>query len=324
MTSAGTQPELHASMFGPAHRIDPRRYARCVEVSKRVSWDIDRDVIRGRQFDFSRKFLPDGITKVHELEFLGQCDRLLLSQIQGRTYANMLGLVERFITAKMLDQSRDHWLGDQTALEAMVRFSDEELKHQALFRRLDHLCAMGMPAGYAFVTEADAVARFVLGKSNWAVLALTCHFELSTQAHYLQCVAPDAELSDLYKDVLLFHWKEESQHAVVDELEWLRTDAKLTPSTRNIAIDDLITLIRAIDSVLQVQSRLDAVYFDTHCSRRLNSQEQIRLDAALLAAYRWQYISSGLEHPRFSDLLSTLVSEPQTTRIVTALGSMLT
>ena len=27
------------------------RYAKCVEVSKRVRFDIDRDVIRGRAFD---------------------------------------------------------------------------------------------------------------------------------------------------------------------------------------------------------------------------------------------------------------------------------
>ena len=43
-------------------------YAKCVEVSKRVRWDIDRDVIRGRSFDFSRKFLPDGLSKVDSLE----------------------------------------------------------------------------------------------------------------------------------------------------------------------------------------------------------------------------------------------------------------
>ena len=30
--------------------------------------------------------------------------------------------------------SEDHWFGNQVALEALVRFSDEELKHQALFR----------------------------------------------------------------------------------------------------------------------------------------------------------------------------------------------
>ena len=30
------------------------------------------------------------------------------------------------------------------------------------------------------------------------------------------------------KDVLLFHWKEEAQHAVIDELEWRRENAGLT------------------------------------------------------------------------------------------------
>ena len=36
--------------------------------------------------------------------------------------------------AKVLELSEDHWFGNQVALEALVRFSDEELKHQALFR----------------------------------------------------------------------------------------------------------------------------------------------------------------------------------------------
>ena len=31
------------------------RYARCIEVSKRIRWDIDRDVIRGRSFDFGEE-----------------------------------------------------------------------------------------------------------------------------------------------------------------------------------------------------------------------------------------------------------------------------
>src|SRR5262249_13874784 len=109
------------------------RYAKCIEVSKRIRWDIDRDVIRGRKFDFSRKFLPDGLSLAADLDFLGANERRLMSQIQGRTYANMFGLVERYIGAKILELSRDHWLGDQIALEALVRFTDEELKHQELF-----------------------------------------------------------------------------------------------------------------------------------------------------------------------------------------------
>ena len=97
--------------------IDTARYAKCVEVSKRVRWDIDRDVIRGRKFDFSKKFLPDGLSRIGGLEFLSADERRLLSQIQGRTYANMFGLVERFIGPKILEVSREHWLGDQTAFE---------------------------------------------------------------------------------------------------------------------------------------------------------------------------------------------------------------
>ena len=37
---------------------DRARYARCIKASKRVRWDIDADVFRGRTFDFRRKFLP--------------------------------------------------------------------------------------------------------------------------------------------------------------------------------------------------------------------------------------------------------------------------
>ncbi len=52
------------------HRTDSARYAKCVEVSKRIRWDTDRDVIRGRAFDFAKPFLPDGLSKASQLTFL--------------------------------------------------------------------------------------------------------------------------------------------------------------------------------------------------------------------------------------------------------------
>src|SRR5207249_7649759 len=81
------------------------RYAKCVEVSKRIRWDIDRDVIRGRKFDFSKNFLPKGLSKIEQLPFLSAQERRMLSQVQGRTYANIFGLVERYIGAKILEIS---------------------------------------------------------------------------------------------------------------------------------------------------------------------------------------------------------------------------
>ena len=140
------------------------RYAKCIEFSKRIRWEIDRDVIRGRSFDFGKKFLPDGLTKIAGLDFLGRDEKRLVSQIQGRTYANMFGLVERFIGPKIVEISREHWLGDQTAFEALVRFTDEELKHQQLFRRVERMTADGMAAGYTFMPKPNDVASAVLGK----------------------------------------------------------------------------------------------------------------------------------------------------------------
>src|SRR5215813_7579953 len=195
---------------------ETERYARCVAASKRVRWSIDEDVIRHRTFDTAQKFLPDGLSKANEFTFLSEDEQRYLSQVQGRTYANIFGLVERFINAKVLELSHEHWFGDQTALEALVRFSDEELKHQELFRRIDRMIGDVLPAGYRFDVDANAVAHAVLGKSTWAVLALTLDIELFTQVHYTQSIAPDAGLSELFKDVFLFHWKEESQHALLD------------------------------------------------------------------------------------------------------------
>ena len=46
------------------------RYAQIVRLSKKAEWQIDRDLIQGRNFDFSRKFLPDGLSRIHRLAFL--------------------------------------------------------------------------------------------------------------------------------------------------------------------------------------------------------------------------------------------------------------
>ena len=302
------------------HVVNSSRYAKCIEVSKRVRWDIDDDVIRGRQFDFGKKFLPDGLSKVEELTFLTPQQKKFLSQIQGRTYANTFGLVERFIGAKILEVSHDHWLGDQVALEALVRFTDEELKHQELFRRLEKMTAVGMPAGYDYKPQPNDVAGAVLQASTWAVLGLTCHIELFTQAHYRQSIEPDNELSPLWKDVFLFHWKEESQHAIMDEMEWLREDAKLTPEARDKAVDDLIGLVAAVDGILQAQAKSDTDYFLLNAGGAFTSEHAQQIHDTVLKAYRWQYIVSGVQEPRFLEVLGSLITAEQGARINNALA----
>jgi hypothetical protein len=300
---------------------DSTKYARCIEASKAVRWDIDNDVIKGRRFDVAKKYLPDGLSLVQELA-LSEAEMRFASQIQGRTYANVFGLVERFITAKLIEVSRDHSLDDQKALEALVRFSDEEIKHQTLFRRIEAMMGETMPAGYRFDIDPDAVARAVLAKCTWAVLVLTLHIELFVQLHYRQSIEPDKGLSDLFKDVFLFHWKDEAQHAVLDELELKRHDATLSPEERDRAVGEFIELVVAIDSILQVQAKADAAYFSINCGRTLQGAEAEHVGRHFLKAYRWQYIFSGAGHPRFQGIVKGLIGEDQMKRIEAALGTL--
>lgn len=299
------------------------RYARCIEVSKRVRWDIDNDVIRNRSFDYGRPFLPDGLSRVSRLSFLAAADRRLLSQVQGRTYAYIFGLVERFINAKVLEISREHWLGDQTKLEALVRFSDEELKHQALFRRLEDMMATDMPAGYQLTADADAVANAVLSKSSWAVLGLTCHIELFTQVHYKESIDSEADICPLWKDVFLFHWKEESQHAVLDELEWTKCDSTLTDIERDQAVSDLIELVGAVDGILQAQAAADANYFLAIMEGACDTTQEQAVRDAILDAYRYQYIVSGVGVARFQEQLFGKLDDAQKQRVLDALAPLL-
>jgi hypothetical protein len=166
------------------------------------------------------------------------------------------------------------------------------------------------------------VARAVLARRTWAVLVLTLHIELFVQLHYQQSIAPDGELSALFKDVFLYHWKDEAQHAVLDELELKRHDATLAPDQRDKAVDDFIALVVAVDGILRRQATADAAYFATACGRTVPDDEAEAIERHFLKAYRWQYIFSGAGHPRFQRTLGTMITDRQMERIKAALATL--
>lgn len=184
------------------------------------------------------------------------------------------------------------------------------------------MMASGMPQGYQFLPDPDQVAAAVLKNSTWAVLGLILEIELFTQEHYTQSIKTDENLSELYKDIFLFHWKEEATHAVMDELEWPREDKKLTPEERNRAVDELIRLVADVDGILQVQSKADVEYFRKTSGASFVAEEIEVLRSGVLQAYRWQYIFSGAEHPRYKRAIGSLITESQGRRINEALAPL--
>lgn len=299
-----------------------RSYQRAINASKKARWTI-ADVLRERSLIGDYKFLPDGLSLVAALDFLSDGERRFMSRVQGRTYTNIFGLVERYINVKVLELAQSHAFDDQIAVEALVRFSEEELKHQELFRQVEKLCADVMPPGYRFTATPNEVAQAVLSKSQWAVLGLTCHIELFTLAHYKHSIESDAALAPLWKDVFLHHFKEESQHALLDELEWLLEDARVSAEQRERAVDDLIALVGAVDGILQLQAAADAEYFVAAIGRPLSAAEIDAVGTLFLKAYRYQYIGSGLQMTRFAEVLFSLVTPAARERIQSALAPLL-
>jgi hypothetical protein len=142
-------------------------------------------------------------------------------------------------------------------------------------------------------------------------------------AHYREAIEPDPQLSALWKDVFTFHAREESQHALIDELEWKREDAKLSAGERDAAVDDLIALVGAVDGILQMQAQADSTYFLSACGRSFGAAEAMAIGRTMLGAYRWQYIVSGVQEPRFQQILGAMVSEAQMQRIGAALAPII-
>ena len=94
----------------------------------------------------------------------------------------------------------------------------------------------------------------------------------------------------------------------MDELEWQRIDRAITDEERDQGVSDLIDLVAAIDGMLQAQSAADAEYFLGNAEESYSSDDATKIGETVLRAYRWQYIVSGVQHPRFSKLLSAKIT----------------
>ena len=178
-----------------------------------------------------------------------------------------------------------------------------------------------MPAGYRFLPQPNDVAQAVLAESTWAVLGADLrHRAVHAGALPREHRARQSRPSTLWKDVFLFHWKEESQHAILDELEWLRENAKLDAAQRDAAVDDLIALVGAVDGICCMQAAADAEYFCRWPAAPSTARRREAIGDTLLAAYRWQYIVSGVQDPRFLEIIGSMIDARQGERINAALA----
>jgi hypothetical protein len=119
-----------------------------------------------------------------------------------------------------------------------------------------------------------------------------------------------------------FHWKEESQHAILDELEWRHLDAGFSVEAQDAAADEPIALVGAVDAIARGQALADSDYFARACGRDLSPPELCIAQHTVLDAYLFQYILSGAGHPQFASTLASMTTDAQLERIHAALASI--
>lgn len=290
-------------------------YATCVKNSERASWRVDDVMPVDTRLDFSRPFLPESLVPNASLEFLSEADKLKLNQISGNAYLNLFAFVEEYILVTVVQHAQAEMFGDRDAIRALVRFADEEVKHQRLFERYRAAFDRDFPSPAEVLETAAEVAQVILSKSPIAVMMITLHIEQMTQHHYTECVKDNRDMDRLFASILKHHWLEESQHAKIDALELAKLVAVATPAAISKAFDDYLDILAAFDGLLAQQAEMDvrslgrATGRGTATETGFSAEETERIQRSQLQGYRRTFVWYGMTNPMFVAALREMSPE---------------
>jgi hypothetical protein len=283
-------------------------YEACLDGSVRQAWTVD-ECFGGRDFDFAKRFLPERMAGVSEISCLDVDEQRMLNQIRGNTYCHLFAFVEEYIVPMVMDNARSDVYGDESRLRSLLSFAEEETKHQEMMDRACRQFAEGFGVECGLVPGREAVAEAVLATSPLTALLLTSMVEWFTQLHYTEHVRDSADLDALFRDLLRFHWIDESRHARLDSLLIDEVARTVPADEREQAVDELLELGGAVDGLLAQQLELDIETLEKSSMRTFTDAERQEIRAHQQRAYRWTFLVSGLQHPKFVAIVEQLTNE---------------
>ena len=115
----------------------------CRIASERASWSFEIE-LSDLRLDFTRRFLPERICGRSLPSWLDADTQRLINQIRGHSYAHLFLFVEQFIIQNTCHSATEYIHVDHDALSALLRFSNEETKHQRMFALVKDLVAEGL------------------------------------------------------------------------------------------------------------------------------------------------------------------------------------
>jgi hypothetical protein len=276
-------------------------YTSCVKNSEKIAWRLDDVLTEEQQLDFSRPFLPESLAQGNRIGFLSPTERLALNHITSNAYLNIFAFAEEYVLSLVVGQANTVREMDTEVdrLRALMRFVDEEAKHQQLFRRYLRMFARDFGHECGVLDNAKEVAEYIVSKHPIAVLLLTLHIELTTQKHYTESVKDDHRLDPLFASVLRYHWMEEAQHAQIDALELSKEVAKAKPEELDKAIDEYFELVDAFWGLLSQQATLDVDSLERAAGRVFAEAERREVVEVQTRIYGEMLLACGMLHRKF-------------------------
>jgi hypothetical protein len=284
------------------HGLD---YASIVAASEHVAWTVD-EIFRDRRFDASKPLVPASWVGTQEAAFLTDQDHLTLNHCRAFSYAHLNGNYEEFIPLHLAGIVQQDWHADRTHLRALLRFGEEEMKHQQLFRRTETVleASCGHPFGRYFdegKARVTALTRAVLAYPPLPRFLLLLAFEFGTRRHYVESIQEQTEESGdpLYVDVLKAHWLEEAQHVKSDMLEIAQLARAMSPEEVGAAFDQMAGIGELVDATLVGQVDQEIATLQQVTGRTLPEAEATTLRDTLYHSLQAIIAGVSLTDPRF-------------------------
>jgi hypothetical protein len=271
-------------------------YPSIVATSEKVAWTVD-EIFRDRRFDATKRIVPDSWVRTQHLAFLTPQDQRTLNHIRAFSYVHLFGNYEEFIPLHLMEIAQQDWHDDRAHLRALLRFGEEEMKHQQLMLRAE--AVLEASCGYAFGRYFDPQKERVTA------------FEWGSQRHYVESVRdhPGEGSDPLYVDLLQYHWMEENQHTKTDVLEIERLARAMSPDELSAAFDDIQGLGGVVDATFVGQVEHELTTFQRVTGRQLAEAEATALHEALCQSMRAIWAEVALTHPNFKQVALELSKE---------------
>lgn len=282
-----------------------RGYPALIESSERLAWKLSEVFPKDARLGFSLPHLPDEPEHAPELNSLSALERLKLNQLRAYAHVNALGFFTEVSVAERLRHAAADSSEDPARLRALLRFSEEGLKHQRLFSLYSSAFERDFGSPCHAVRTTSDIAHLLLSHSPVAVVLSSLHFTLASQRYYSECAG--RRLEPLMESLLRHQFLEANQHAELDRLELWRAAQGLPQVHIEQAFAEYSSVLETVDDLLAQEAKLALENLACALPRELSPAERIAIVESQHRAHRRVFLLTPLRDSGFRDTVTRLL-----------------